>query len=407
MKNACTTCKPLNLVILIITQVVLTVLISSAQQINFKGVGITTKHYLDSINIEENKGKLILPVEINGVSYRFIFDTGSPTCISQKLFETLSPQILSKVKTKDQSGLVDNLLLVELKKINIGHIEFEQIPSLIIKPGNQVFECLKVDGIIGSNMFNQSIISINKSVHKLIVTDNEKNLNLKSKKNYMLPLIINPVELTPFIVVPFDSSRKVNELVIFDTGSDALLDLSIEHFRNMKKAGVVFSNEISARGSNSLGLYGVAKDTEQYRMTIEQLTLGEFKITNINAQTTLNRQSILGSEMLNYGNVTIDFKHRKFYFDPTVKEDKLNLTATQFDVSPLFKNKLVVGMVWKRNDIYNINPGDEITQINGVSLANKEVCELFTYAQLFKTEKTLDVIVRKDNGELKMINLKK
>lgn len=65
-----------------------------AQGINLNQISIKQKRYLQKISYQNMDGKLIVPVSINGKTYNFLFDTGAPLTISDKLFKELNLPII-------------------------------------------------------------------------------------------------------------------------------------------------------------------------------------------------------------------------------------------------------------------------------------------------------------------------
>lgn len=62
-----------------------------AQQItNLNHEKTDVKNYFTTISYNEIKGKIIMQAELNGKMYNFIFDTGAPTAISQRIVEELN-----------------------------------------------------------------------------------------------------------------------------------------------------------------------------------------------------------------------------------------------------------------------------------------------------------------------------
>ena len=59
--------------------------------------GETTKEPFDkTISFTKNKGLMVVPVQIDGETYSFLFDTGAPMVISEELQAKLQCKKLSK-----------------------------------------------------------------------------------------------------------------------------------------------------------------------------------------------------------------------------------------------------------------------------------------------------------------------
>jgi hypothetical protein len=59
----------------------------NAQKYSFKTGSPSPRNYYTEINYEDVNGKIIIPVCIEGETYRFLFDTGAPNLISKALWK--------------------------------------------------------------------------------------------------------------------------------------------------------------------------------------------------------------------------------------------------------------------------------------------------------------------------------
>jgi len=80
---------------------------SFGQTVKWNNGECKSKNYLDSINFEVVKEKIIIPVEINNKVYRFILDTGAPNMISKELYDELKPQLIKGIPIKDANEKID------------------------------------------------------------------------------------------------------------------------------------------------------------------------------------------------------------------------------------------------------------------------------------------------------------
>src|SRR5690625_6142949 len=71
--------------------------------------------------------KIIINVQIENKSYRFLLDTGAATAISEKLQNSIKLHKLGNIKMTDQSGLTDSLEVVSVPdrkstRLNSSHV---------------------------------------------------------------------------------------------------------------------------------------------------------------------------------------------------------------------------------------------------------------------------------------------
>lgn len=273
---------------------------------SFNEGGSSQTDYFSSIPYENINGKIILNTKIKDKSYRFILDTGAPTSISQKLFDELKADLITKIKISDINQKTDSLSIVRLNDITLGNINFTNIPTLVVKD-NVIFECLQVDGFIGSNLLRNSIIQIDNNNKNIVITNDKKKLTLNPKNSSDLIL---DRQSSPIITIHIKGKKKGEEKLLLDLGMNAFYELSLDNFNLFNKHDI-FKVLSSAKGTNSIGLFGAAEDTLQYRLLLPQMTISNVKILNISAETSRNDNSGIGSKILEYGVVTIDYKNKR------------------------------------------------------------------------------------------------
>src|SRR5690554_1006348 len=157
---------------------------------------VENKNYFHMVSYEDKNGKIILEVQIEKKPYKFLVDTGAVTILSETLKKTLTLHPLGNIKTTDQSGLTDSLSVVVVPEISIGNIKFKDTPALIVKENSAlIFDCLEIDGIIGSNLLKNSIIQFRSQEKKIVLTDKSRNLGLK--RRHGVKMKVNDVQSSP------------------------------------------------------------------------------------------------------------------------------------------------------------------------------------------------------------------
>ena len=72
-----------------------------AQNISLNKGNTQEQNYYSEIQFEYVNGKIIIPVIINEITYRFLLDTGAPNLITKKLTSILNPKSLQEIKVND------------------------------------------------------------------------------------------------------------------------------------------------------------------------------------------------------------------------------------------------------------------------------------------------------------------
>jgi len=366
--------------------------------------GSTDKNYYTEINYEYVKGKIIIPVVIEDKTYRFILDTGAPNIISSALKKRIKTNYQKSISVKDANNKEKSMDIVTIPLITVGGVSFYNTPSLVNESGaNLFFDCFKIDGFIGSNMLRNSIIQILPEKQLIRITRDKKRLSLIKKNATKLSLVGD--QRQPFIWLKIKGYKKANERVLIDTGMGDFYALSNEHLRILQKDSIIkIANE--GVGSMGSGLFGVEEKSKYYRVTIPEIEIINSAFKNVLVETTNSKNSRIGTEMLAHGNVTIDFKNKRFYYDAF--KTIIDLEKKSYGFSPaIIDNKLAVGIVWHKDLKKELNYGEQIIKINGIDYSEIEVCDLITQRSRFKDNVNLELVILDKHGEEKTILLKK
>lgn len=344
-----------------------------SQNINFNMLSINKKKYFEEIEYKMVNEKIIVPVEINNKTYHFLLDTGAPNVISKKLLDELNITKIEKIEVSDANDKKDSLQLVTVPSIKIGTLIFENSAALVNDLDNHpVLKCYNIDGFIGSNLLQKSILKIDKKQNKIIITDDIKQLNIKSKP---LKLKLIGSQKAPYAEVKLSgkNNNDVYEDVLIDTGMDGFYEMSNRVYNAFLKYNI--TEEISKSvGSSGMGLFGNPASKEQILFKLNTFNFNTTSFNNVTANTTDDNNSRVGLEILNYGNIIIDFKSKKFYFEA---EKSINLDElTPKYSATIVDNKYVIGFVWDSELKEKIKFGDEIVRMDNFVLNQMTICDI-------------------------------
>ena len=96
---------------------------------------------------------------------------------------------------------------------------------------------------------------------------------------------------------------------------DRFYSMNTPTYEKVKDSGFI-ETLFSGFGATSMGLSGAEEASEKFRIKIPQIKIGRGKFQNITAETMTSPISLLGTKLLDYGIVTIDFAQGLFYFEP-------------------------------------------------------------------------------------------
>lgn len=388
------------------TRIILLLILSvsfkiSAQDL-FKEGTINHKNHLEVVDFEIFKGKIIIPVSINNKPYRFLLDTGAPNIISERLQKDLKLKTINESLIVDANNNKDTLKIVNLPSLNIGKLSFENNISLVSDFHNhQLLQCYDIDGFIGSNLFGNTAIKISLKEKKLYITDKVKNLNPKTK-GIKLQLIGS--QLAPYINIDLEgkNGEKGSEDVLIDTGMDGIYDISNRAF-SVSRSKEIYSQENSDIGSGSVGLFGNTEEQEQYQVIIPKIKINKATLANVSAYTMNDNNSRIGLKLLEYGDIILDFKKKKFYFENTSEIQSENPTKLEFTVE---ENTYMIGFVWDEKLKEQIRYGDKVLRIDHLNIKEMEVCEMLTIKEYLKDKSSYEIEILNQNNETKIIEIK-
>lgn len=372
----------------------------NAQSITLNQGGTSQKEYYSEIPFENINNKLIVPVVIENQTYRFLLDTGAPCVITSKLSKALQTKFLANINTKDANGKSDTLKMVTLQEIKLGDITFQDIPA-IVADNKLVFDCFNIDGFIGSNMLRNSVVQLSSVKQSIILTDSPSRLKLNKK--HASKLYLYDTQSSPYIKIKLKNKEEASEELLFDTGMNNIYDMSLRAYEILKTTNL-FTDVEEGFGNASIGIFGNSESTKNYRFTVPQIKINGMPFKNITIETTNDRNSRMGAELIKHGLVTLDYKNKYFYFEPY--KDSYDLSEKRFGFKPtLVNDKLVVGIIWDDAIKGIIGIGDEIVQIDDINYDNMDHCLIITQASLLKGKDTAVVTFRNSVGDLTTLTL--
>ncbi|WP_298396577.1 retropepsin-like aspartic protease [Flavobacterium sp.] len=367
----------------------------ASQKINLSQGKINQKSYYEEVNFELVMQKIIIPVTINNNEYKFLLDTGAPNLISNTVYEALKTSDKQNILILDANNKSQEMSLVAVNSIKINGLNFENTVAVLSDLNNHpLLKCFKIDGFIGSNLLQNSIVKISLKNKKIILTDDIRKLKTKAKPT---KLKLVQEQKSPFIELELAGKNNViaTEYALLDTGMDGFYDIS-------NRANAVFQKEeiltqiAQSSGVSGIGLFGVNDEKEQQLMQVNKMKINSTSFENIITETTDDDNSRIGLDLLKYGDIIIDFKNKKFYFEA---ENDITLNEKPPVISTSFKdNKIIVGHVWNKEYQKEINFGDEIIRLNNYNFKEMNICDIMSARQIIKSNPSYEMeILRKDN----------
>lgn len=363
-------------------------------------------NYFTTFPYEELRGKMIVSAELNSKKYNFVFDTGAPTAISSEIVEELKLNTRGDIEMRDQSSLSSNMEIAIIENLGLGGINFKNTPAIILKDMT-MFECLNVDGIIGSNILRNSVLQISAKDKSITLTDKAERLKLRKKDSF--EMTVNPIQSTPYINVFYlNGKESAHESILVDTGMEGFLDLSVHVYKNAIEKVDIFKILSKSFGTYSAGVHGLAQESESYTILVPKLQIGKNYFTNVKTHTTTDYTSRIGTDVLKYGVMTLDFINKRFYLDPYDKNKVRDVSSKTWPIMfSMNENKMVVGIIWDEKLNGKVNIGDEVIKFGRYHYETMDFCEKFmTRINSLNNEENI-ILKDVNTGEIKEFKISK
>lgn len=336
-------------------------------------------------------GKMIIDMKINGQTRPFIFDTGGRTALTTKACKALQMVATDSTKVTDVNNVESYYKTTRIKNLTTPDniIDFQNAPALIIDE-IKGWECFEVDGLIGSDLFAQTIVSIDSQTKSITVTSAENPSAVSLRK------MLNFTKAGVMPIFNIQIAPVSNLTVLFDTGSPSLLSLTQSDFERLQPDATMKVNS-EGYGEGSIGASGQAAQASSYRVNIPLLSVGATKFRNLTTQTNVHPYTLLGVKLLDYGKVTIDYPRGRFFFEAFQPDNAINNLCNNFDLT-VKEGDLVVSTVWSSVK-GKVEVGDKVTKINGKSVGKYEFCEsILNGITALKEKKQTQLTIRTASG---------
>lgn len=374
-----------------------------SQKIAFDQGKINQKNYYEEISFELVNDKIMIPVVINNKTFTFLLDTGAPNVISKTVLAEINVENSKKINVSDANNQSDEMEMVAIKSMKLGNLTFDNTTALVSDLDNHfILKCFKMDGFIGSNLLRNSVIKISLKDKKIIITDDIKNLQTKSKPS---KLKLFGEQKSPYVKINFskDGKKDVTEEVLIDTGMDGFYEMSNRAFGILSKENVW--EELSrSTGSSSIGLFGTAPLKEQVLLKAPYFEINNTTFENLIINTTDDNNSRLGLDLLKHGDIIIDFKKKKFYFE-AIENIILDKKPPIYSAT-IIDNKYSIGFVWDESLRDKFSYGDEIIRVDSFVLQEMEFCDIVKIKNFRKDNQSYELEVKsKDNVTTQIVKI--
>jgi len=323
---------------------------------------VVQKEFKVEIPFEYRIGLIAIKVEIDGVEYDFMIDTGAPNVLSTELAQKLQLIPEASLKTSDSQGEHSKLEYVLVDQINIGGISFQNTGAAVanLKASN-VISCIKIDGLIGANLMRKAIWEIDYENQKITITNSLSSLDVPdvTKK---IPFS-QKISGTPQIEI--DLSGQKENYVTVDLGSNGDFDMSLSSYKKLLKNNTLTSTTFGY-GSKSSGLYGLSKpDTIKYAI-VPEMSFGDIELNNKIVSFHEDKSLLAGTNFFKNYRLIFDWFNEELIMIETKEYE--NTKFNNFGFSPNYHdNEIFIGFLFNQSSAKKagLKLGDQIIEING------------------------------------------
>jgi predicted aspartyl protease len=356
---------------------------------------VENKEYVTEVPFRYISRHIFIDVVINQKKYNFLLDTGAEfTVIDGGTINDLQFLTIDETNVKGNSISKQKAKLIEIPKISISNVDFENTGAIVLKiPLQKYYGCFEINGIIGNNLMRKANWQIDYKNKMIRITD---NLNKIKMSENAYPVKMNAKETGN---VYFDLGiNGIYSKFTFDTGSNWNITTGSNKFQSFQNQNRKL--EFLKRGT-------------EYEIIADSVTLDKIKLKKQIITLENGDHSLLGNAFFENYTLTIDWKNDVIFFDPMneIKEDKLSSYQLGFSVN-YDENIIVVSNSWTEHQLdFEIVNGTKVLAINSVDVSNfnrNQLCEYwYNFQDQMKEGKDIEIELNVSNNKRKVTLVKK
>ena len=324
---------------------------------------LSDRNFADTIYIEVEQERIVIPVDIDGRRYRFLFDTGASMGAVYAGSEVPYDGELGYIRSDDANGRSRRMRVLRLPPLRIGSLEITDYPATVID--NRLLRG-GLDGIIGFDIVSKGLLcKIDLQNRRLILTDRRRHFDHEDgyRLRYHTVMHVPYIVVSPFAYCRDDAAIDTGSVPLYSMSRDSYLDFVSDH-----EPMVTTQTEGHAIGQRAIGVYGTERlDTIAF-LSLQRLKLGNYSFHELHCNTSTGH-SRLGTRLLKYGTLTFDPRRRCVTFLPYDRSASFTVVANRQIQMAFVPQGAVptIGLVREGSDAYakGIRRGDVILSIDG------------------------------------------
>ena len=216
------------------------------------------------------------------------------------------------------------------------------------------------------------------------------------------------MQSNPFIPIKLiKENHEGNGYVLFDSGDNDFYVISNTAYHQLQSQVDIFETIAKNVGTFSMGLFGTANENEHLALKIKKLKIADIDFNNVTTKTTYGETSRIGSELLKFGKVTLDYKKERFWLESFNEKKSIKLSERMWPIEPILNknNEIVVGIIWDNSLKNKVNLGDKILQFGNIDYENMKYCEILNLTSKVNKSKAKLIYQDKNTKETKELEL--
>ncbi len=252
---------------------------------------------------------VVIPVEIEGTTYRFLFDTGAPNVVSPEIQKKYNFKTIKKGDVRDSQGIIKKSNYVRLEQVRIGEVDFFNTAAIVIDmKTNPVLSCLELDGIIGSNLMRFCSWRIDYNTKSIILTTFPEQLPYSSdfveldfKTNRQFDVLIE-----------LKSANLVVDNLKVDYGFNGAFDIGEDHYKLFSDNNE-FVDPVVEIGYIQSGIFGELRRDTTDSAILKSGFIGALELENV--EMAGRGKKLIGTKTLGNFVVTINWQKQTIGFE--------------------------------------------------------------------------------------------
>lgn len=352
-----------------------------------------------TVPFEFRAGLSFINVKVNGEEAWFLFDTGAPNIISEKLAEKLKLETKTKGGVRDSGGnRSKGNAFVQIEDIDIGGIHFKNTGAVIQNlRSSDIFKCLEIDGIIGANLMRQAFWKLDYESQTISLSSELKDFGIDSTYT-VLPFDVKMTG-TPIVDITFNGVTA--KKMVFDTGSNKEFSLPLSYLREAQKQDTIAT--VWELGATSYGVGGKALSDTTFYAIIDSMELGDLVVPTSVVAFDAHSDNF-GNAFFEHYDVVLDWENRKIYLRSITPYENSALSSHGYGVE-LINRRLEVGSIYNGSAADGkLEIGDHILQIDEYDFsgdAAELICDLVKSREIKLSEReTIEIKLRRGQDTL-------